>query len=187
MNLANVASDQENEPPQKVTWTNVTAKGRTALKKVQSAIANQNSEEMFKKEIIEALQPVFAEVYSVVKTNVQGYEEFLDQFPALHSLKNPVWAKMFDEVAFNASNVPNGDLKKQMTDMEVKLKAIDRNMPSIQDFIKVIFFTHFQITLLESRHKKFRFLIYFLRLWWKRQKRAPSGRMMNLFKSEAWR
>ena len=48
---------------------------------------------------------------------------------------------MFDEVAFNASNVKNGDLKKQLTDMEVKLKAIVRNMPCTQDFIKVIIVT----------------------------------------------
>ena len=83
MNLENVKSDTENETPQRVTWSNVTAKGRTALKKIQSAITTQNSEEMFKKEIIEALQPVFSEVYLLVKTNVAGYEEFLDQFPQL--------------------------------------------------------------------------------------------------------
>ena len=137
MNLKDVASDGENGVPQKVTWTNVTSKGKTAIKKIQSAIANQTSEKMFKKEIMEALKPVFSEVYTLVKTNVTGYEDFLDQFPSLHDLKHPEWANMFGTVAFNASHVENGDLKQQMTDMEVKLKAIDRNMPNTQDFIKV--------------------------------------------------
>ena len=181
MNVDQVSSDKEENVQQKVTWSNVTTKGRTAVKKIHSAISNQNSEEMFKKEVIEALQPVFAEVYLLVKTNVPGYEEFLDQFPSLHDLKHPVWAKMFDEVAFNASITENSDLKKQLTDMEVRLKAMDRNMPNTQDFIKVKI-----MTLLCMKNFIKTYLSKFFRLWWKRLKRAPSGLMMNSSKFEEW-
>ena len=134
MDLNNV---EEEEPPMKVIWPNVTAKGKLALKKIQTAMINQTSTSDFRNEIIEALQPVFNEVYLLVKTSVKGYEDFLDQFPELHDLKNPVWAHMFNEIPYNAANVPNADLKKQLTDMEIKLKAVAMNMPTTNEFIKV--------------------------------------------------
>ena len=137
MDMDNVKSD--NEQVTKITWPNVTAKGKIALKKIQSALLNQTDEETFKKEIMESLQPVFNEVYMLIKTNVAGYEDFLEQFPSLHELKNPNWKNMFKQATFNAANVPNADLKKQLTDMEIRLKAIDRNMPATSDFIKVCF------------------------------------------------
>ena len=142
MDLQNVKSDTEQVT--KVNWTHVTAKGKTAVKKIQSALLNQTDEDTFKKEITESLQPVFKEVYLLVKTNVPGYEEFLEQFPALHDMKNPNWKNMFQEATFNAANVPNADLKKQLTDMEIRLKAIDHNMPNTRDFIKVTLYDKYQ-------------------------------------------
>ena len=135
MDMENVKSDGEQVT--KVTWPNVTAKGKIALKKIQAALLNQTNEDLFKKEIVESLQPVFNEVYLLVKTNVAGYEEFLEQFPRLHDMKQPNWQNLFQEATFNAANVPNADLKKQLTDMEVRLKAMDRNMPNTNDFIRV--------------------------------------------------
>ena len=135
MDMDNVKSDTEQVT--KITWPNVTAKGKIALKRVQSAILNQTDEEIFKKEIMESLQPVFNEVYMLIKMNVPGYEDFLDQFPSLHDLKNPNWRNMFNQATFNAANIPNADLKKRLTDMEIRLKAMDRNMPTTHDFIKV--------------------------------------------------
>ena len=137
MNLENVQSEEESEESKRVIWPNVTTKGKLAIKKIQSAIANQTSELNFKKEVIEALVPVFNEVYLVVKYNVTGYDDFLDQFPILHDLKNPYWAQMFSKVAFNAANVQNADIKKQLTDMEIRLKAIGSNIPTTNEFIKV--------------------------------------------------
>ena len=133
--MDNVKSDGEQVT--KVTWTNVTSKGKLALKRIQSAILNQTSEENFKKEISEALQPVFNEVYLLVKQNVPGYEEFLESFPSLHDMKNPAWKQIFQVPPFNAAQVEGGDLKKQLTDMEIRLKAIDRNIPTTNDFIRV--------------------------------------------------
>ena len=135
MDLNNV---KEDEVPMKITWPNVTAKGKTAVKKIASALANQSSEDHFRKEIMEALVPVFNEVYQLVKTNVAGYEDFLEQFPALHDLKHPVWANMFDAVPFNAENNDFSLIRKQLTDMEVRMKAMGQNIPTTQDFIKVI-------------------------------------------------
>ena len=139
MEMDNVASDAESvkEATKKVTWSNVTTKGKVAVKRVQAAMANQTCELLFKKEISEALVPVFEEVYLLIKTNVAGYEAFLDSFPALHDLKRPAWANMLAPAAFNAANIPNGDIKKQLTEMEVRLKSIDQNLPSTSQFINV--------------------------------------------------
>ena len=136
MNLDNVKEDAE--IPIKVVWPNITAKGKQAVKKITSALANQTSEENFKKEIMEALAPVFNEVYLLVKTNVVGFEEFLDQFPVLHDMKNPVWANMFEALPFNAENNDFSILHKQLTEMEVRMKALGQSIPTTQDFIKVI-------------------------------------------------
>ena len=133
--MDNVASDSESHT--KVTWPDVTRKGKEAIKRIQSALANQNSEELFRKELMEAMATVFSEVYTLVKTNVKGFEDFLDQFPALHDLKHPIWAHMFQEPSFNAAEFPNMSFKKQLTDMEVKLKAISSNMPTTAQFIQV--------------------------------------------------
>ena len=133
--MENVRSDTEQVT--KITWPNVTSKGKIALKKIQAALLNQTNEDLFKKEIMESLTPVFNEVYLLIKTNVAGYEEFLEQFPVLHDLKQPNWQNMFEQATFNAANIPNGDIKKQLTDMEIRLKAMDQNMPTTSDFIKV--------------------------------------------------
>ena len=135
MDMEQVKSDSEQVT--KITWPNVTAKGKIALKRIQAALLNQTNEDLFKKEITESLQPVFNEVYLLVKTNVPGYEEFLEQFPTLHDMKQPNWRNLFEQATFNAANIPNGDLKKQLTDMEIRLKAMDQNMPTTNDFIKV--------------------------------------------------
>ena len=137
MDLRNVASEDDTAPT-KSKWPDVTSQGKIALKKIQSALATQVSEENFRKEVMEALQPVFNEVYNLVKTNVSGYEDFLDQFPALHDLKKPIWANMFDPKTFNAAATTNGNLKKQLTDMEVQLKNIQAYMPTTDAFIQVL-------------------------------------------------
>ena len=131
------AVKSDSEQTKKTTWTNVTSKGKTAIKKIQAALANQTSELLFKKEISEALSPVFEEIYTLVRTNVSGYEEFLDNFSSLRDMKHPNWSNVFQVAAFNAANVPNADIKKQLTDMEVRLKAIDHNLPTTNDFIRV--------------------------------------------------
>ena len=135
MDMRNVPS--EDEAPTKHTWSDVTKQGKLGLKKIQSAIATQSSEEDFRKEVMEALAPVFNEVLIMVKTSVNGYDEFLDQFPSLRELKKPIWANMFTTKSYNAANDTNSDIKKQLNDMEVKLKNLQAYMPTTDAFIKV--------------------------------------------------
>lgn len=135
MDLNNVQSEEE--APTKVKWPDVTSQGKIALKKIQNALVTQVSEHDFRKEVMEALKPVFNEVYNLVKSNVTGYEAFLDQFPSLHDLKRPIWANMFDTKTFNASATSNGNLKQQLTDMEVQLKHLTAYMPTTDAFIQV--------------------------------------------------
>ena len=134
MDMKNVQSEEE----PKHTWSDVTKQGKLAQKKIQSALVNQVSEEDFRKEVMEALSPVFNEVLNLVKTNVNGYDEFLDQFPELRDLKRPIWSNMFTTKTYNAANNTNGDLKKQLTDMEVNLKNLVAYMPTTDAFIKVL-------------------------------------------------
>ena len=135
MDLKNVQS--EDEAPTKHTWSDVTKQGKLGLKKIQSALATQCSEDDFRKEVMEALAPVFNEVLIMVKTSVHGYDEFLDQFPALRELKKPIWSNMFTTKSFNAANTTNSDIKKQLNDMEVNLKNLQAYMPTTDMFIKV--------------------------------------------------
>ena len=81
MDLRNVASEDDTASTKSKSskWPDVTSQGKIALKKIQSALVTQVSEENFRKEVMEALHPVFNEVYNLVKTNVSGYEDFLDQ------------------------------------------------------------------------------------------------------------
>ena len=137
MDMKNVQSDDD--APVKHTWPDVTKQGKLALKKIQSALVNQVAEEDFKKEVMEALAPVFNEVLNLVKTNVNGYDEFLDQFPSLRELKKPIWANMFSVKSYNVANTTTGDIKKQLTDMEVNLKNLVAYMPTTDAFIKVYF------------------------------------------------
>ena len=153
MDLENVKSDGESTKQTKVTWTNVTSKGKIAIKRIQSAIANQTSEKLFKKEITEALSPVFDEIYMLVKTNVVGFEEFLDNFSSLRDMKHPKWSNVFEVAAFNAANVPNADIKRQLTDMEVRLKAIDHNLPTTNDFIRVRNYHFLIVIMLYNRNQ----------------------------------
>ena len=185
MDMDNVKSDNEQQSDKKITWPNVTAKGKIALKKIQSAILNQTDEEVFKKEIMESLHPVFNEVYMLIKTNVAGYEDFLEQFPALHDLKNPNWKNMFKQATFNAANVPNAGLKQQLTDMEIRLKAIQLNMPATHDFIKVILI-NIEHACSFSILRKLSILEYFLRLWSMRLRRVHFGPMMISLESRIW-
>ena len=138
MDLDNVKSDEEPEVVTKIKWPDVTAKGKIALANIKSAMVNQDSEKNFRLALIEALQPVFQEIYQLVKTNIPRFEEFLDEFPSLHDLKAPLWAQMFDQIPYNAVNTKNADLKKQLTDMEITIKAISNNLPTTNEFIKVI-------------------------------------------------
>lgn len=133
MDMKNVQSEEE----PKHTWSDVTKQGKLAQKKIQSALVNQVSEEDFRKEVMEALSPVFNEVLNLVKINVNGYDEFLDQFPSLRELKRPIWANMFTTKSYNAAHNTNSDLKKQLTDMEVNLKNLVAYMPTTDAFIKV--------------------------------------------------
>ena len=135
--MENVKSDNEQEIVSKIKWPDVTAKGKVALQNIKAAMTTQDSESKFRLALIEALQPVFAEVYALVRTNVQGFDQFLDEYPELHDLKHPLWAQMFHQIPHNAANAKNADLRKQLTDMEIKLKAIAVNMPSTNEFIKV--------------------------------------------------
>ena len=135
MDLKNVQS--EDEVPKKIKWPDVTNQGKIALKKIQNALVNQTSEADFRLEVMEALKPVFNEVYGLVKSNVNGFEEFLDQFPALHDLKHPIWSNMFDPKTFNSASSTNGDLKRQLTDMEINIKNLVAYMPTTDAFIKV--------------------------------------------------
>ena len=138
MDMENVKSDDETEVMTKVKWPDVTAKGKIALANIKAAMVTQDSEKKFRLALIEALQPVFQEVYLLVKTNIPRFEEFLDEFPSLHDLKAPLWAQMFDQIPYNAVNTKNADLKKQLTDMEITIKAISQNLPTTNEFIKVL-------------------------------------------------
>ena len=151
MDMNNVQSEPEAQ--EKLKWPDVTAKGKIALSKIRSALQNQSSEEMFQKELMEAIIPVFNEVYTLVRTNVNGFDKFLEEFPQLHHLKHPNWTFMFQEPTFNAENCSDQVLKKQLTDMEIRLKSIAQNMPSTSQFI--------QVKCLRST----RVLIFCLRLW----------------------
>ena len=136
--MENVQTDDEvNEKMAKTKWPDVTSQGKIALKKIQSALANQSSEVEFRKEVMEALHPVFNEVYNLVKSNVNGFEQFLDQFPELHDMKRPNWVNMFEVKTFNAAMAPNSNLKRQLTDMEVQLKYLAASMPTTEAFIQV--------------------------------------------------
>ena len=160
MCIENVQSEEEIQT--KTKWPDVTSQGKVALKKIQHALATQVSEVDFRKEVMEALLPVFKEVYSLVKSNITGYEAFLDQFPSLHDLKQPVWANMFDTKTFNADSTSNGNLKRLLTDMEVQLKFITASMPTTDTFIQVIFIIYLKNN---SSIELSKLLTFFPRQW----------------------